>query len=92
MFVCDLLEELTAPRELTNEPMVTTPSPILVSKSVWTLCVCMYVYEYVCLYVHTCVNRLANPHMILYTHKSMRACLCNTDRLQAILDCRKIRR
>ena len=31
------VEELTAPRELTNEPMVTTPSPVLVSLAVFSL-------------------------------------------------------
>ena len=41
-FFFDLLEELTAPRELTNEPMVTTPSPVLVSTSVCS-CVCVCV-------------------------------------------------
>ena len=37
---CDVylsVEELTAPRELTNEPMVTTPSPVLVSLAVFFL-------------------------------------------------------
>ena len=33
------LEELTAPRELTNEPMVTTPSPVLVSFAMFAVCV-----------------------------------------------------